>query len=61
MSIIIILLSIAGYFFIGGFLHGFLSDWNDGDSVLPVLIWPITIFLWLGDEFGNFIKERFNK
>ena len=61
MNTIIILLSTAAYFFIGGMLNGFLSDRKDDDSVVAVFIWPIIIFIWLGDEFGILIRKRFNK
>jgi hypothetical protein len=61
MSILFIFLSIAGYFFIGGMLNGILSDRNDDDMLVAVFVWPVIVFIWLGDELGNFIKNRFKK
>jgi len=60
MSLLFVL-SIAGYFFIGGVLNGILSDRKDEASLVAVFVWPIIVFIWLGDEFGNFIKKRFKK
>jgi hypothetical protein len=61
MSLLFVL-SIAGYFFIGGVLNGiFFSDREDEDSLVAVFVWPVIVFIWLGDELGYFIKKRFNK
>jgi hypothetical protein len=57
MSIEITLLSIASYFFIGGALNGFLREHEYEDGVHVVLLWPIVICTWIGNEFGKLIGK----
>lgn len=56
MSIYIILMLIASYFFVGAFVIT-LIDY----SIVGIVIWPIVLCIIAGEEVGYFILRKLKK
>jgi len=57
----IFIISCIIYLFIGGILNGLISDSDDDANFTAAIFWPIVVSLWIGDEFGKFIKKLMKK
>lgn len=56
----IYLILIAVYILIGGLLHGIFQSDDNKDNYTAAFIWPIAVFLSLGEWIGQQIKRIFN-
>jgi membrane protease YdiL (CAAX protease family) len=57
--IIIYIISLAAYVFVGGLLNGLTNEPDEEPAMLGLLFWPLIIIIWLGDEFGRFLRKIF--
>ena len=53
------IISITAYLFIGGLLNGLYNEPDEEMNFPSIFFWPIVLVLWLGDEFGQFVRRRF--
>ena len=59
--IIIYIITFATYLFIGGLLNGLINEPDEEPEIAGLLFWPLIIIIWLGDEFGKFLRRLFRE
>jgi hypothetical protein len=57
--IIIWIISFFTYLFIGGLLNGLVNEPDEEMQFAAIMFWPVALMIWLGDEFGQFVRRVF--